>query len=166
MSVRYQPFYCEENAWWLCHDAGADAQAVFISNARKQCVLFQQRIAPPGEPAVWDYHVVAVIAGQVWDPDTRLGMPLPALSYLGATFPFRELADVRFRVVPRDALLATFTTDRSHMRTADGWREPPPPWDPPAAPGHGMNLLRFIDMDDPIAGEVLDLPALRARYSR
>lgn len=165
MSVRYQPFYCEENAWWLCHDAPSDAEVVFISNAHKHCVLFQQRIAPPGEAAVWDYHVIAVIAGAVWDPDTRLGMPVPTLRYLDETFPV--VADVRFRVVPRDELLVSFSTDRSHMRRRDGaYLQPPPPWDPPAAPGQHMNLMRFIDMDDAIAGEVLELPGLRARYSR
>lgn len=174
MTYRYQAFYCEENAWWLCQrsELGPGKREVwFISNESKQCALLEQRAAPVGLEVIWDYHVVVVVGDAVWDLDSRLGMPVPVLEYLEKTFPdlpaeLRHLAP-RFRVVDADELVATLHSDRSHMRTPDGgWLRPPPAWDPPRA-AFPPNLMRFVDLDDDeIAGEVLDLDALVARYSR
>lgn len=169
----YHPFYCEENAWWLCqHPALGEGkrEVVFISNAARQCLLLAQRAAPEGQPILWDYHVIVIADGRVWDLDTRLGMPVSVADYLDATFPElpperRHLAP-RFRIVAADELVAKFGTDRSHMRTpSGGWHKPPPPWEPPSGPA-GANQTRFFDLDDDVAGEIVDLPALYARYSR
>ncbi|MEZ4311086.1 MAG: hypothetical protein R3F14_23845 [Polyangiaceae bacterium] len=98
--------------------------------------------------------------------DTTLGFPVPAGEYLARSFRDglpAELAPI-FRVVPAQVFVATLASDRSHMRGADGrYERPPPPWAPISAPERGSNLMRFVDMRDPIAGEVLSLGELRGR---
>lgn len=180
---KYQPSYCEENIWKLCDDAGfgeRDAYAVFISNAGRTCALWSQRAAPvPGAPIGWDYHVVLVddsgARAEVWDLDSALGAPVAFERWWQATFPFDDtLPDrfrPRFRVVPADDYLATFASDRSHMRDDDGgWIALPPPWDtitqPAAQPDETMNLDSFIDMKQGFVGEVLDPDEFRRRFSR
>ncbi len=166
---RYQPFYCEENVYWLVQDErlveGAP-HAVFITSTAGRCWLMEQRASPPGVPTWWDYHVVAVAHGQVWDLDSRLGMPVPAGVYVDATFPLHD-PRLAFRVVPAAELLATFTTDRSHMRLVDGtYAQPPPAWSPPAARGVEMNLQRFVDPRDDVCGRVLDKASFRRWLGR
>ena len=163
---RYQLFYCEENVWWLCQEprfADAKSWVVFISNHARQCAVWQQRAADPGEPVVWDYHVVLLVEGMVWDLDTRLGFPVSLDDYLRASFralpPELSHLTPRFRVVRRDEFVSTFATDRSHMRSDRGWRAPPPSWEPP---GEGMNLMRFVDMDADFVGHVASLERLLA----
>lgn len=132
---------------------------------------------------MWDYHVVVLVwrdgaavhggsgAGGwwVWDLDTRLPLPCPAGDYLRASFRHVGLAPDElapcFRVVEARTFAATFTTDRSHMRVRGRWRAPPPTWPPPAATGHPMNLMRFVDPHDDIAGEVLALAQMLQRYA-
>lgn len=166
---RYQPFYCEENVWWLLRDRG-DGSAIFISNEARAVAVWQQRVAPPDRPVVWDYHAVALAEGLVFDLDSRLGVPVSLEDYLAASFlplaPQAAHFAPRFRVVPAAELFARFTTDRSHMRDpGGGWQKPPPPWPPPTAPGEAMNLMRFVDPSDPIAGEIFDLDGLRRRFA-
>lgn len=130
-----------------------------------------QRIAEPGEGVLWDYHVVLAERRPdgvvVWDLDTRLGCPCPAALWVGATFqdPARvpDRYHPRFRVAPSEVFVAGFATDRSHMRDARGrFRKPPPPWDPPGAPGMNLDLWRTGAPDGP--GVVLDRPGLEARW--
>lgn len=113
----YQPFFCEENITKLCtrEEFGQHSMwALFITNAGRTCVCEQQRTAEPGEPTLWDYHVVALTYGAgppeasgasatlphgespldakppggwwCWDFDTRLPFPAPAEDYLRQTF--------------------------------------------------------------------------------
>lgn len=170
---RYQPSWCEENAALLCRDlVGRRRHVVFISNPGRTCALFAQRAGRPGDGLViWDYHVVVLVEAdgpQIFDLDCLAGAPLPLEAWIAVTFPCPDRLPVelapRFRVVEGERFLATFTTDRSHMRTPDGgWLAPPPPWPPPVAPGRGMNLMSFVDMVAPFEGEVLDLAGLRSR---
>lgn len=171
---RYQPFYCEENVWWLARDearfGGRLRWGVFICNATRQCALWAQRLARPGRPVLWDYHVVLAVGGatcDVWDLDSRLGAPVPLSTWLAATFlplaPGSEHLAPRFRVVEAGELVARFSSDRSHMRDARGaFLQPPPPWPPPVLPGQGSNLARFLDPADPIAGVVVGIEGLAA----
>jgi hypothetical protein len=162
----YQAFYCEENAYLRVAGPvrpGGD-HALFITNARRQVAVFEQRLAPPGEPVVWDYHVIAIdrAAQTVVDPDSRLELPCGLERYLGATFPPLppplEPYSPRFRLVASAALVATFASDRRHMRDERGaYRAPPPAW-PPIGMGHTLD--RYLDLDDPIAGDVLTLDGL------
>jgi hypothetical protein len=168
---RYQALYCEENVYHLCsHPAVArrSPAAVFIRGAGAHCVMWHQRLSQgPGAPVVWDYHVVLLARDpwQIWDLDSTLARPLGAATYLRRSLrPELRLRDDLvpwLRVVDAAELVATFASDRSHMRTADGgWQAPPPPW---PAIGEGSTLARFLDRADTIAGEVLTVPALLAR---
>ena len=169
--MRYWPFYCEENIWHLCGEPRfADAQVVFISNPGRQVALWGQRAAGgPFEPVIWDYHVVLLASSnagyEVWDPDTTLGLPVPAGRYLDLTF--IDIHHLPLSFAPRFRCLTVadyrrhLGSDRSHMRRPDGtYRSPPPPWD---APGEGSNLMRFVEMESEFLGEVCDLDGLRRR---
>lgn len=171
----YTPYYCEENIWWLCQDprlAGARREVVFISNAQRACALFHQRAAAaPDGPVLWDYHVVLAVEGErgfeVWDLDCTLGAPLAAVAWLEATFgpvvALPALVHPRFRVVDAETYVASFSSDREHMRSPEGgWHAPPPEW--PRVLRGEPNLDRFIDLERPFLGEVLDLPGLCARW--
>ncbi|MFB6374940.1 MAG: hypothetical protein ABEN55_17880 [Bradymonadaceae bacterium] len=167
-SYSYQPYYCEENVWRLCRQNpfdGNDVYAVVISNRTGACPLWNQREAPSStRPVLWDYHVVAVErraeSTLVWDLDTRLECPAPVAVWWQATFPALERLgpafQPNFRVVPRDIFLDTLSTDRSHMQTDGGeFKKPPPDWDRIFDPKVGMNLDRFVDMDDEFVGRVV-----------
>jgi hypothetical protein len=159
--------------------------ALFITNPGKSCLLLHQKAAAPGQPVFWDYHVVLLAfsslsevperpddlrAGQgsmpgIWDLDTRLGLPLSAPTYLERTFPQRVPEPHRpfFRIIPADAYLDGFSSDRRHMRGSGGlWLEPPPPWPiirGSAARGdHALDSL--LDLEDRSWGEPVDRDGL------
>jgi hypothetical protein len=170
------PYYCEENVWQLCVDPGVEGApraVLVISNATRTVAVACQRAAPqPDVPVVWDYHVVLAARGAlgwaIWDLDSTLGMPVPLSTYLRASlgwppgFPSPYAA--RVRVVEAGCYRDTLATDRSHMRDRSGrYHAPPPPW-PPI--GTGTNLMRLVDMDDPVVGEVVTLAELPAALAR
>lgn len=178
-SYRYQPFYCEENVYRLCEEligSHLRLQAIFISNARQACLFHNQKAAPPGNPTVWDYHVVLLEGPhedtpmyRIYDFDTRLPFGVEAEEYLRKTFepPGPERFRPRFRLLSAGEFLATFSTDRRHMRKdpqdrTSPWLQPPPPWDPPrgarAASEH--ELPTFISMEPAGPGVVADLAEL------
>jgi hypothetical protein len=183
---RYQPYYCEENVWWLCqapelHEV--ERRVVFITNRGRSCHLCAQRAGDVaagvgrGE-VVWDYHVVLFTAQkggwQVWDQDSLLGMPVMARRYLASTFARTPMLPKRFwpmfRVVAADDFLRLFSTDRRHMRRADGsYLQPPPPWPAPrpANMAEAHTLPRFIDLAEaaPLFGDVLDLAEAERRFT-
>lgn len=176
---RYHAFYCEENIWHLCQAprfADRPRRVVFVSNPKRQVVLFAQRAAGPEGYVVWDYHVVLLIgprpgprpgdAGgwQIHDLDCTLGAPLPLERWLRASFPHVGRAeptwDPHFRVIDGPTWVAAFASDRRHMRDGERWHVDPPPW-PPIGRGH--NLFDWVEMPegDPA---VYDLPRLRAAF--
>jgi hypothetical protein len=169
---RYQPFWCEENAFHLACEPALAARprhVVFISNAARAVGMWGQRAARPGRAMAWDYHVVVLVAEpwEVWDLDTVLGCPVPARAYLRGSFhpdlPEEYLPS--FRLVEAEIFAATFASDRSHMLRGGRYRKPPPPWPPIGVPGRESNLMRFVDVITPFNGEVLDLAALWARVA-
>ena len=155
---RYQPFYCEENVWWQVREAGGRRWALFITNASRRVMLWEQRLAPPGHPVLWDYHVVMVNEA---DGTRAATFPFDAEALPEPLVPFVP----HFRLVPAADLEATFATDRSHMQDGDGgYILPPPPW-PPVVAGaldSPSTLDRYLDLEDDIAGEVMTLAQLRA----
>jgi hypothetical protein len=161
----YQPFFCEENVWrLLAGDAlPADAAALFVTNAARTVAMWGQRAAVH-DPILWDYHVVALLpgAGVVVDLDDRERVARPLADWLAHAFrDARPAWRPRFRTVPRGELLATFSTDRSHMLGTGGEpRAPLPPWPAPFRAALGMTLPRFLDLDDPVAGTVTDAAGL------
>jgi len=164
----HQPFFCEENVWRLLADGAlpAASAAVLVTNTRRTVAMWGQRAAVR-DPIVWDYHVVALVQdpATIVDLDDRQQVAWPLRRWLDHAF--RDDVDAglrpRFRVVDRAAFLATFSSDRSHMRTPDGReRQPFPPWPAPFRRELGMTLPRLLDLDDPIAGVVVDRDGLAA----
>ncbi|MCG6941737.1 MAG: hypothetical protein LJE69_10880 [Thiohalocapsa sp.] len=166
---RYQPFYCEENAWWLCAEPAlgdGPRHVVFLMNRQGACPLAAQKAAPPGGLCWWDYHVVLLDgSARIWDLDSRLGCPVPAGRWLTGSFPSIEqlpsALQPLFRLVPAADYRADFASDRSHMRSADGgWLHPPPSW-PPI--GTGMNLPSYRSTVAGGPGELLDWQQMLGR---
>ena len=171
-SAPYHPFFCEENVWHLLRApklVAKERYAVFVTNPAHQVALYQQRLAPAGEPVVWDYHVIAIARDsarrgheRVWDRDSRLPFPCPVDRYFEETFPTLPLGAEslapQFRFVPFAEFEERFASDRRHMRRVDGsWLQAPPPW---PVIGAGHTLDRFLEFSDPIGGTVLGLDAL------
>ncbi|KAH9582035.1 Protein N-terminal glutamine amidohydrolase [Trypanosoma melophagium] len=149
-SVPYASHYCEENTYKLIEILLAnytvsdqDVFAVFVSNNNKKTPVWMQRLASNENnndietPVVWDYHVFVLVTtttttGEtklVFDDDSILPYPCPAEEYVIKAFrPYMHISeDYRqwFRVIPGQLYLDYFSSDRSHMDTAD---IPPPPW--------------------------------------
>ena len=181
----YTPFFCEENVWHLARHADFAAHArwvVFVSNERRQCPVWGQRAAEGGGPVVWDYHVILAVEGarpgasgevevEVVDLDCVAGPRLGLSRWLALSFPRAARMPAgfqpRFRVIDAEMFVDRFASDRRHMRTATGWRAPPPPW-PPIGAGD-FNLFEFVDTSPGGLGCVVtmgDLPAaLRGRWA-
>lgn len=167
----YQPFWCEENCWHLAADPAigeGERLVLILSGSSGNVACWAQRAAEPGEVVLWDYHVVlAVLSADhwlVWDQDTRLGCPLPAEAWLTGTFPLPEHVPARFSprflVLPAADYRRDLHSDRSHMRTADGgWQHPPPPW--PLIGGGGVTLADYLVQ----ARGGIDLVGIRRRLS-
>ncbi|MEO7330116.1 MAG: hypothetical protein ABI193_16195 [Minicystis sp.] len=169
MSPLHQPFYCEENIWHLCQDAALAARprlVTFVSNPSGGFVIWHQKASPRAStPIRWDYHVILLVAEpwEIWDLDTTLGSPLPAGEYLRHSFPQAVPARVApwFRLVPAAEFVASFASDRGHMRRADGrYHRPPPPWPAILPEGRASNLEAFIDVTEDFLGTVVALGAL------
>lgn len=162
----HQPYFCEENVWQLLRspDLPAPRAAVFVSNAARTVAMWGQRAAVR-DPIVWDYHVVLLLPrhGLVVDLDDRQRAVWPVDRWLAHAFRADVEAEFapRFRVVDGPEFLAVFSSDRSHMLDARGVPQRPfPPWPAPFDAVRGMNLMRFVDVGDPIAGAVVDAAGL------
>lgn len=176
--MRYAAFFCEENVWHLARDRCAlagERAVVFVLGAdpaRPAVAVWQQRAAAGAPLVVWDYHVVLLERAdpargwEVWDQDTTLGLPVDVDQWIEGSFPM-ELPGLvpRFRVLEAGAYLASFSSDRRHMRAPDGAElRPFPPW-PPILDAEGRHLLpRFLDASDAFLGEICDLSGLRSRF--
>jgi hypothetical protein len=168
-AILHQPFWCEENIWHLAqHPAPGDGErlVLVISGAGGEVACWEQRAGRAGRPILWDYHVV--LAAQrddgcrIWDLDSRLGYPLPALTWLHGTFPCPDLVlpafQPRVAIIPAATWITTFGSDRAHMRRPDGtWQRPPPSW-PPIRAGD-LSVAAAIQQ----ARAGIDLAALRTR---
>lgn len=177
------PYYCEENVFRLAVRKRTQQPtdrfwAVFISNTIKNVPMFQQKAAVNGEVScVWDYHVVLLChrAGEaqavVYDLDSLLPYPCPVDEYLAQSFPYNWPYPFgpMFRVVPMEAFLNHFGSDRSHMLDMEGnYQAPPPPYAPIGSHNNIQEYLRFDDAsmrnNDPnsIYGRFLDKAGLAA----
>lgn len=133
---------------------------------------------------LWDYHVVLMFkkvgaqAGdgskpidgwQVYDLDTLLGAPIPIAEYIDSTFGDPSLVPAefspKFRVIDADEFVSIFSSDRSHMLTADGrWQVEPPPW-PAIVRNRKSNLMELVNMQDQSVGTVMDLRQFEASFA-
>ena len=153
----YTSCYCEENVYKCCELIAGKCQslsrtyAVFITNPAKTVAVWEQK---KGNPVVWDYHVICVHNGYVYDLDTSLEpFPIRADAYFRQCFlSCPEQFSASFRVVPAAMFLAHFSSDRSHMKRDDGtWASPPPDYDciRSSNADKNMNLSEyFISPDD------------------
>ena len=166
----YQPYYCEENIWQLCqHEQFKNSLVVFIASKGDTFPMLNQRaMKDPAIPILWDYHVILIAQAdryQVLDFDTTLPFPVDIKTYLSQSFIDNALLDDAlrpwFKIVPAGEYVASFCSDRRHMKTEEGWLAPPPDW---PTIGRGHNLSRYTDMTDTDFGEVLDYNALLTRF--
>lgn len=173
--LRYQPYYCEENIWWLCAEPPAGvtiAQVIFVASQAGACPIAEQRAGGAEGLVWWDYHCIALDEQRrIWDLDSRLPLPVAASTWLERSFPHAAalpaLLQPRFRVVTAAHYLADFASDRRHMRAADGgWLQAPPPW---PCIGTGSTLADYRELSSPAGpgqpegpGQLLDLDAFSA----
>lgn len=169
----YTPLFCEENIWQLAKrmlelGVAADSLSVlFFSNPDKQVVMFNQRRAGEQGYVVWDYHVVLQAGDLIYDLDTLLPFPVSAADYFRASFPNQDSIAESYRawvrVIPAQAFVDNFYSDRSHMQgmIAD---EEYPEW-PAIMPTHGQAILlsEYWDMQRSLAdgSEVMSVSAYR-----
>lgn len=163
----YQQFWCEENIWQLAQHAATSADervVVVLTGASGHVACWQQKAHEEGEGVLWDYHVVLATKSpgwQVWDLDTRLGMPVPSNTWLRETFPYPDFVppefQPRFAVFEAKVYVDGFDSDRSHMRGKSAWLKPPPPW--PAIRGNALSLQDILKQ----ARTGLRMEELRAR---
>lgn len=170
MEYPYTPYYCEENIYRLvefrCDEAqpptespahasigcSGEAGVVLISNPRRTVAVGAQRAGRgPARLTIWDYHVVYVESGLVYDLDSLLEPPVAEGDYVAASFP-ADLIDragpfaPRFSFVPAGEYLRRFSSDRSHMRHPDGsYKAEPPPWPAVYHRNEGHNLFQLVD---------------------
>ncbi|KAJ3735469.1 N-terminal glutamine amidase-domain-containing protein [Lentinula guzmanii] len=174
----YTPYWCEENVYLLIQSFLRNTSlseiwevfAVFISNHSKTVALWNQKLSKePGQPVIWDYHVVAVLRPRkfssnlhswVYDLDTRLDLPVTWNSKLERSYSSFQSCQHRnnslFRVVSANVYLDRFASDRSHMlaRTPPGtlpnpnYLQPAPPYPPLRGPQcmSTHNLMNFVSM--------------------
>lgn len=167
----YWPRFCEENVWHLAGSEqfeARDAWVAVVTNPRRAVAMWFQRASElPGQPLLWDYHVIMFARTgrgnvEVWDLDTLLGLPVPAGRYLDASFEAGTTPEElrpHFRLMAAPEYRNSFASDRRHMKGADGtWLAPPPPW---SAIGRGHSLPEMIDLGARGPGQVLDLGGLR-----
>ena len=151
----YTSCYCEENVYKMIEvweDRPKDLHAVFITNERKMCPIWEQRSSKePGEPVVWDYHVIAATSTHVYDLDTTLPFPCDIDTYLQRSFRPDTLNPVfqqLLRPIPATEFLRVFSSDRRHMFKDGKWLSEPPSYPPIFNPSLGHNLSQLIDCDD------------------
>ena len=175
----YTSCYCEENVYKLIESYPGnkdDISAIFISNPRKQCVIWCQKKSeePMVEPVVWDYHVVAVAKDVnsdsrfIYDLDTVLPFPCPFETYISQCFrpkhphidsfylDFASRSGHYFRPISGSQYLETFSSDRSHMidKSSGKWLSPPPSYDPIFKSDLGHNLQDFLSFsNNSVAGQ-------------
>jgi len=155
----YQPYYCEENIWHLCHDSQLiNSYAVFIASKDDSFPMLNQRaIQNPLVPIYWDYHVVLLVLSeknQILDFDTTLGFSVDIDTYFSQSFLLPDVDETPlFKLIPAGEFIASFSSDRSHMKTDSGWLASPPGW--PLIGKSTSNFHRFIDMTNNDFGEVL-----------
>jgi hypothetical protein len=178
LRFEYAAYYCEENLLRLAGDPRVRPgrrYAVLLTNEARRCAVWAQKIARhPGEPVLWDYHAIMMVAGPdgtfVYDLDSTLPLPSRFEDYarraLGPSEAIPAEYRPRFRLIDAELYRRAFSSDRSHMRNPDGsFKEPPPPWPPfLSSDPEAFTLEQALDLARPAPGEVLTLEELWARF--
>jgi protein N-terminal glutamine amidohydrolase len=153
--MMYTSCYCEENIYHLCA-TDKDFSAVFVSNPNKSVPFWNQRSSK--DVVVWDYHVIAVKRGLVYDLDTKLAFPTTWKDYSTNSLRIDNTLPTQFqryyRIVPGDVYLQNLSSDRSHMIKDGKYQATPPVW-PPIKMMPDNNLSLFIEMNFNLLGTVM-----------
>ncbi|KAJ3792697.1 N-terminal glutamine amidase-domain-containing protein [Lentinula aff. detonsa] len=190
----YTPYWCEENVYLLIQSFSQNPSLSEIWERKPtsrtilffQVALWSQKLSKePGQPVVWDYHVVAVLRPRksssnlhswVYDFDTRLDLPVTWDTYFARTFSnnvpdeFQSL----FRVVSANVYLDRFASDRSHMLvvippgTPPNYLYPVPPYPPLRGPQciSTHNLMNFVSMFSSNGyGDVFDMKGISGFFA-
>jgi hypothetical protein len=169
LTIKYQPFYCEENIWQLCqHPKFLGGQVIFIAAVGDYFPMFFQKTGQGKDQLIfWDYHVVLLQAGDIHDFNSTLSFSTPLNHFLAYSFADESLLEAqmipKFRVISAEDYVASFLSDRRHMKTQSGWSAPPPSW--PVISESSSNLEQFSDMEDLTFGEVMSLSELLLKYT-
>lgn len=129
--------YCEENIYRLADrllkegivdQKDESLKIVFISNPNKTIPVWKKN----GSRVVWDYHVILFQTNKttsetkVFDFDSDLDFPISLDEYARICLRSKDKIQPHyshyFRVVDHAQLVQTFSSDRSHMKTANGWK--------------------------------------------
>ena len=168
----YQPYYCEENIWHLCQNKQLkNSHVIFIASRGDSFPMLNQRVMKdPLIPILWDYHVILLVhseTNQILDFDTTLPFGVDVDTYFRHSFLDSALLGSDeaplFKVITASKFTATFSSDRSHMKTESGWLAPQPDW--PRIANFTSNFSSFIDMTNSDIGEVLTYDEVLARFS-
>ena len=167
-SLKYQPFYCEENIWHLCqHPDYSVGKVIFISADGDYFPMFFQWAGQgKNQLILWDYHVVLLQDGKIHDFNSTLSFSTPLHHYFAHSFADERLLQPemmpKFRVISAEDFTASFLSDRSHMKSQLGWSAAPPSW--PAISESSSNLESFTDMKDLEFGEILSAAQLLEQF--
>lgn len=167
-TLLYTKCYCEENIYHLLRCLGKvesveKMYAVFISNSARTIPIWCQKSAVPGQPVIWDYHVISLAKLKsewvIFDFDSRLPFPTPFKDYVAHAFrpntPLPLEFQRKYRIVTASEYLSRFASDRSHMLKQGKWLSPPPDAPMIRSETETNNLESFVDMS-PGIGEVVD----------
>ena len=152
----YAAGYCEENVYVLARTRAEQqidgGEVVLISNSTRSVALACQSSGRSDEGLiVWDYHVIYLEHGLVYDLDSTLPFPVSSGAYAAQTFPVRLQGSLnrlaaRFSVLPAGDYLRVFSSDRTHMLDARGrYLRPPPSWPPIRHGRSGNTLFALVD---------------------
>ena len=171
--THHQPYFCEENIWWLNQHpklVGFERFAVFITNSNRSVALASQKAGGRDGVVIWDYHVILAVLESEWviyDLDTTAGIRQPMDAWfsnsigLFKTLPSQFVAG--YRAIRSDIFHSCFSSDRHHMKNPDGsWMQTPPSW-PPI--GHGHTLSDFVDPTNDTYGELLTEEGFKTRVT-
>lgn len=171
----FWPYFCEESTWHRVDQLvpqNLQAVALWISNEQRRVAMWNQKLGNvrPGEPIVWDYHVVTLYrhgSDEPWlieDPSSDLPLPCPAEMWLQCSFAWSAHLPAefhpRFRWIDGQDYLDEFRSNRRHMLDDRGqFSRPPPPWPPIGRAGGSMIDVYSSDATD-CAGRLMNLPEL------
>jgi len=171
-SSEYCSCFCEENCYKLAQklvSKGLRTHVVVITSPESSTPIWFQRSAErPGAAVLWDYHVVVISDGLVYDLDTTLPYPCPFAEYslnafntttsLALPAGYRHL----FLVMAAEDYLATFSSDRSHMARLTGVQYPT--W--PIIRGPGADKAHALeDFISPRNPNMVDLQTFILQFS-
>lgn len=153
----YTSCFCEENCYKLVERlllrcSQHQVYVVLVTSRGKATPVWCQRSVKEGDYVLWDYHVLVLhCGGEIFDLDSRLEFPSPALAYIDKSFkPTASLPhehEQLFRLIPGREYLSKFSSDRSHMKHLEADKFPawPSICGPSAASPHELPKLLIPD---------------------